>query len=400
MKIRKAVFPVAGLGTRVLPATKAMPKEMLTIVDKPLIQYVVDEAKEAGIEHFIFVTGRNKGVIEDHFDRMYELDATLAARGKKAEMEILARDQPEAGAMSFTRQQAPLGLGHAVWCARDIVGDEPFAVVLPDELVLNTPGCLKQMIEAAGKLGDKSNLIAVEEVPEHLTHQYGICGVGKRHQHGNMFEVDGMVEKPPKGTAPSNLSITGRYILQPEIFKILETQERGAGGEIQLTDAMIGLAENAKLLRRRVRRRAARLRLEGRLPARQHRLRHGARRSARRPARGDEEVSGEVAATALVAAHADQRVSRHQRKLRQLAPARSWLRPLAFGRVERLVGGFDEARTSPATASGVRLATPMLTVVTVGSSDHCWTFSRIVSATARRFGGDSPGSSTANSSPP
>ena len=165
MKIRKAVFPVAGLGTRVLPATKAMPKEMLTIVDKPLIQYVVDEAKEAGIEHFVFVTGRNKGVIEDHFDRMYELDATLAARGKKAEMEILARDQPEAGAMSFTRQQAPLGLGHAVWCARDIVGDEPFAVVLPDELVLNTPGCLKQMIEAAGKLGDKSNLIAVEEVP-------------------------------------------------------------------------------------------------------------------------------------------------------------------------------------------------------------------------------------------
>ena len=155
MKIRKAVFPVAGLGTRVLPATKAMPKEMLTIVDKPLIQYVVDEAKEAGIEHFIFVTGRNKGVIEDHFDRMFELDTTLAARGKKAEQDILARDQPEAGAMSFTRQQAPLGLGHAVWCARDIVGDEPFAVVLPDELVLNSPGCLKQMIEAAGKLGGK-----------------------------------------------------------------------------------------------------------------------------------------------------------------------------------------------------------------------------------------------------
>ena len=154
MKIRKAVFPVAGLGTRVLPATKAMPKEMLTIVDKPLIQYVVDEAKEAGIEHFIFVTGRNKGVIEDHFDRMFELDATLAARGnKKAEQDILARDQPEAGATSFTRQQAPLGLGHAVWCARDIVGDEPFAVVLPDELVLNAPGCLAQMIEAAEKLG-------------------------------------------------------------------------------------------------------------------------------------------------------------------------------------------------------------------------------------------------------
>ena len=209
MKIRKAVFPVAGLGTRVLPATKAMPKEMLTIVDKPLIQYVVDEAKEAGIEHFVFVTGRNKGVIEDHFDRMFELDATLAARGnKKAEQDILARDQPEAGAMSFTRQQAPLGLGHAVWCARDIVGDEPFAVVLPDELVLNTPGCLKQMIEAAEKLGGKSNLLAVEAVPDHLTHQYGICGVGKRHA-SNMFEVDGMVEKPPKGTAPSNLRSPG-----------------------------------------------------------------------------------------------------------------------------------------------------------------------------------------------
>jgi UTP--glucose-1-phosphate uridylyltransferase len=240
MKIRKAVFPVAGLGTRVLPATKAMPKEMLTIVDKPLIQYVVDEAKEAGIEHFIFVTGRNKGVIEDHFDRMYELDATLAARGKKAEIDILERDQPEAGAMSFTRQQAPHGLGHAVWCARDIVGDEPFAVVLPDELVLHTPGCLAQMVEAASRLADKSNLIAVEAVPDHLTDQYGICGVGKRH--GRMFEIDGMVEKPAKGTAPSNLSITGRYILQPEIFQILQTQPRGAGGEIQLTDAMIGLA--------------------------------------------------------------------------------------------------------------------------------------------------------------
>lgn len=244
MKIRKAVFPVAGLGTRVLPATKAMPKEMLTIVDKPLIQYVYDEAREAGIEHFIFVTGRNKNVIEDHFDKMFELDSTLAARGKKAEQEILAQNQPEAGAVSFTRQQAPLGLGHAVWCARDIVGDEPFAVVLPDELVLNTPGCLKQMIETASKLGEKSNVIAVEAVPDHLTHQYGICGVGKRT--GKMFEVDGMVEKPAKGTAPSNLSITGRYILQPEIFRILETQERGAGGEIQLTDAMIGLAKSQK----------------------------------------------------------------------------------------------------------------------------------------------------------
>ena len=182
MKIRKAVFPVAGLGTRVLPATKAMPKEMLTIVDRPLIQYVVDEAREAGIEHFVFVTGRNKGVIEDHFDRMFELDATLRERDKKPEMEQLARFQPEAGATSFTRQQAPLGLGHAVWCARDIVGDEPFAVVLPDELVLNTPGCLAQMIAAADKLGPKSNVIAVEAVPADETHQYGICGVGKRQR--------------------------------------------------------------------------------------------------------------------------------------------------------------------------------------------------------------------------
>jgi UTP--glucose-1-phosphate uridylyltransferase len=244
MKIRKAVFPVAGLGTRVLPATKAMPKEMLTIVDKPLIQYVVDEAREAGIEYFVFVTGRNKGMIEDHFDRQFELDVTLEKRNKKNEMEILARDQPEAGAMSFTRQQAPHGLGHAVWCARDIVGNEPFAVVLPDELVLNTPGCLKQMIQAAEKLGDKANVIAVEEVPADKTHQYGICGVGKRD--GKVFEIDGMVEKPAPGTAPSNLSISGRYILQPEIFHILATQERGAGGEIQLTDAMIGLSKTQK----------------------------------------------------------------------------------------------------------------------------------------------------------
>jgi UTP--glucose-1-phosphate uridylyltransferase len=183
-------------------------------------------------------------MIEDHFDRQFELDATLKSRHKNLEIEILARDQPEAGAMSFTRQQAPLGLGHAVWCARDIVGNEPFAVVLPDELVLNTPGCLAQMIAAAEKLGDKSNVVAVEEVPDHLTHNYGICGIGKRD--GKIFEIDGMVEKPPKGTAPSNRSISGRYILQPEIFKILATQERGAGGEIQLTDAMIGLSKTQK----------------------------------------------------------------------------------------------------------------------------------------------------------
>src|ERR1700754_3742667 len=245
MKIRKAVFPVAGLGTRFLPATKAMPKEMLTVVDRPLIQHVVDEALEAGIEHLVFVTGRNKGVIEDHFDRPYELEDTLKERNKLKEMDILERDQPEAGSTSFTRQQAPLGLGHAVWCARDIVGNEPFAVLLPDELVLNAPGCLAQMIAAASSLGDKSNLLAVQEVPVDQTHNYGICGVGKRLAKG-VFEVDGMVEKPAKGKAPSNFSITGRYILQPEIFKILEKQERGAGGEIQLTDAMIGLAKTQK----------------------------------------------------------------------------------------------------------------------------------------------------------
>jgi len=244
MKIRKAVFPVAGLGTRVLPATKAMPKEMLTIVDRPLIQYVVDEAREAGIEHFVFVTGRNKGVIEDHFDHMFEMDSTLAARGKKAEQAVLEQFQLDAGATSFTRQQAPLGLGPAVWCARDIVGNEPFAVVLPDELVLNTPGVLKQMIAAAEALGDKANLIAVEAVPENMTHMYGVVSVGERN--GKVFAIDGMVEKPPQGTAPSNLSITGRYILQPEIFKILETQEKGAGGEIQLTDAMKTLAQQQK----------------------------------------------------------------------------------------------------------------------------------------------------------
>jgi len=242
-RVRKAVFPVAGLGTRFLPVTKAMPKEMLPVVDKPLIQYAFEEATAAGIEECYFVTGRAKNAIEDHFDTASELETTLRERGKDDLLNELEAIVPTPGRIAYTRQQRPLGLGHAVWCARDIVGDEPFAVVLPDELVLNTPGCLAQMIEAAGKLGDKSNLIAVEEVPAHLTHQYGICGVGNRHPDGNMFEVEGMVEKPAKGTAPSNLSITGRYILQPEIFRILETQERGAGGEIQLTDAMIGLSK-------------------------------------------------------------------------------------------------------------------------------------------------------------
>ena len=241
MKIRKAVFPVAGLGTRVLPATKAMPKEMLTIVDKPLIQYVVDEAKEAGIEHFVFVTGRNKGVIEDHFDRMFELDTTLAARGKKAEQEILAQNQPGAGAMSFTRQQAPLGLGHAVWCAREIVGDEPFAVLLPDMVTKSGPRggrCLSHCVDAYVQHG--GNVVAVEEVAPAETHKYGIVAVGA--DDGRAFEITGMVEKPKPGTAPSNFIISGRYILQPEIFEILSRIGKGAGGEIQLTDGMIELA--------------------------------------------------------------------------------------------------------------------------------------------------------------
>jgi UTP--glucose-1-phosphate uridylyltransferase len=242
--IRKAVFPVAGLGTRFLPATKAMPKEMLTVVDRPLIQHVVDEARAAGIEHFIFVTGRNKGVIEDHFDLQYELQRTLEERGnKQAELSVLSEAQPAAGATSFTRQQAPLGLGHAVWCARDIVGDEPFAVLLPDMLIKGEKSCLAQMVDAYGDLGANANLLAVEEVPHDQTHMYGIVGIGK--QKGKAFEITEMVEKPPRGKAPSNLIITGRYILQPEIFGILENQQSGAGGEIQLTDAMITLSKTA-----------------------------------------------------------------------------------------------------------------------------------------------------------
>jgi UTP--glucose-1-phosphate uridylyltransferase len=239
--VRKAIFPVAGLGTRFLPATKAMPKEMLTVVDRPLIQHVVDEAREAGIEHLIFVTGRNKSVIEDHFDRQFELEVTLTERNKTSELASLAKDTPGAGATSFTRQQAPLGLGHAVWCAREIVGNEPFAVVLPDVLVQNEPGCLKQMIEAYGKQKDQANLIAVEEVPMDRVHMYGIVGVEKGS--GQTLPITQMVEKPKREDAPSNLSITGRYILQPEIFDILENQQKGAGGEIQLTDAMIRLSK-------------------------------------------------------------------------------------------------------------------------------------------------------------
>src|SRR5258706_3408131 len=240
--IRKAVFPVAGLGTRFLPATKAIPKEMLTVVDRPVIQLVVDEARAAGIEHFVFVTGRNKGAIEDHFDIAPELEQALRERGKTAELEQLARDLPTAGMTSFTRQQAPLGLGHAVWCARDLVGNEPFAVLLPDVVVKHSPGCLAQMIETASALDDKANVIAVEEVPMSRVHMYGVVGVGERR--GNAFAITRMAEKPPRDKAPSNLTITGRYILQPEIFAVLEKQERGAGGEIQLTDAMIELAKS------------------------------------------------------------------------------------------------------------------------------------------------------------
>jgi len=238
--IRKAIFPVAGLGTRFLPATKAMPKEMLPVVDRPLIQHVVDEAREAGIEHFIFVTGRNKAVIEDHFDRQFELEMTLRDRNRTADLDLLSRDLPGPGTTSFIRQQLPMGLGHAVWCAREVVGNEPFALLLPDVLVQHKPGCLAQMIEAYRAAKEQSNIVAVEEVPRDRIDQYGVVGVGKAKGKG--FEITEMVEKPPREKAPSNLIITGRYILQPEIFALLEKQKGGAGGEIQITDAMIKLA--------------------------------------------------------------------------------------------------------------------------------------------------------------
>ena len=239
--IRKAIFPVAGLGTRFLPATKAMPKEMLPVVDRPLIQHVVDEAREAGIEHFIFVTGRNKAVIEDHFDRQFELELTLKERNRLADLKLLSTDLPEPGTASFTRQQSPLGLGHAVWCARELVGREPFALLLPDVLVQHKPGCLKQMIDAYNAAEQDANVIAVEEVPMDRISAYGVVGVGKAK--GKTFAITDMVEKPPREKAPSNLIITGRYILQPEIFDVLANQGTGAGGEIQLTDAMIELAK-------------------------------------------------------------------------------------------------------------------------------------------------------------
>jgi len=230
--VRKAIFPVAGLGTRFLPATKAMPKEMLTVVDKPLIQYAVEEALEAGIEQIIFVTGRGKGALEDHFDVSYELEDTMRARGKSLDAIEGIRMQP--GSPVYVRQQEPLGLGHAVWCAREIVGNEPFAVLLPDELMVG--GFMRQMVEAYGRVG--GNVVGALEVPDSETDKYGIISPGT--DDGRLVEVQALVEKP-KGKAPSNLMIPGRYILQPEVMKILDAHETGAGGEIQLTDAMAQL---------------------------------------------------------------------------------------------------------------------------------------------------------------
>jgi len=235
--VRKAVFPVAGLGTRFLPATKSIPKEMLTIVDRPLIQYSVEEAKSAGIEEFIFVTGRNKTAIEDHFDKAYELERTLEERNKTDRLEALHAWLPSAGTVITTRQQEPLGLGHAVWCARNIVGDEPFAVLLPDEIVQNSVPCLKQLMDVYNETG--GNVIGIFEVPREHTSRYGILDVGE--DDGTRVEVKGLVEKPDPSEAPSNLSIQGRYILSPRVFDHLAQFERGAGNEIQLTDAMAKL---------------------------------------------------------------------------------------------------------------------------------------------------------------
>lgn len=237
-KVRKAVLPVAGLGTRFLPATKVVPKEMLPVVDKPIIQYVVDEAIEAGIEHFVFVTGRNKNVIEDYFDIQYELESTLKARNKNAELSLLSSLLPTAGTSTFTRQQEPHGLGHAVWCAREIVGQDPFALILPDMVMDSSVPCLKGMMDVYEVAG--GNVVSVEECDPEQAHKYGIVGVGETV--GNGFKITEMVEKPEKGTAPSNYFINGRYILQPEIFPILGKTERGAGNEIQLTDGMLTLA--------------------------------------------------------------------------------------------------------------------------------------------------------------
>ena len=239
--IRKAVLPVAGLGTRFLPATKAIPKEMITIIDKPLLQYAIEEAAAAGIEEFILVTGRGKSAIEDHFDHAYELEETLAKRGKDDALTALKTGLPEAGRFSYTRQMQPLGLGHAIWCARAIVGDEPFAILLPDELLHSKPGCLSQMVDVWTKTG--GNLVAVMDVPREETSKYGILDVGA--DDGSLAEVTGLVEKPAPEDAPSTLSMIGRYILQPDVFDHLSKFETGAGGEIQLTDAMAKLIGTA-----------------------------------------------------------------------------------------------------------------------------------------------------------
>ena len=234
-RVRKAVFPVAGLGTRLLPATKSIPKEMITVVDRPLIQYAIDEAREAGIEQMIFVTGRGKAALDDYFDIGFELETTMRERRKS--LDILAPSRSGFGEIVSVRQQQPLGLGHAVWCARDIVGDEPFAVLLPDELMWGKPNCLAQMVEAYGEVG--GNLVAALEVPDSETHKYGVIDPGSTD--GRLTEVRGMVEKPAPGTAPSNLMLPGRYILQPQVMHELDAQETGAGGEIQLTDAIAKL---------------------------------------------------------------------------------------------------------------------------------------------------------------
>ena len=239
--IRKAVFPAGGLGTRFLPATKAMPKEMLTVVDKPLIQYAVEEARAAGIEEFIFVTGRGKATIEDHFDHSPELNEALAARGKNAEIDAIAAWMPGPGQVAYTRQPEPLGLGHAVWCARHLVGDEPFAVLLPDDLVLSETPCLGQLVETYADTG--GNVVAVMEVPREHTASYGVLDVGA--DDGRLAEVVGLVEKPEPADAPSTLSIIGRYVLMPQVFEHLERHQRGAGGEIQLTDALAAMIGSA-----------------------------------------------------------------------------------------------------------------------------------------------------------
>lgn len=241
-RVRTAVFPVAGLGTRFLPATKAMPKEMLTVVDRPVIQYAVDEAREAGIEHFVFITGRNKGVIEDHFDRQFELEQTLEERGKTEELDVLRAELPQAGQISFTRQQQPLGLGHAVWCARELVHNQPFALLLPDMIFKGQPGVLAQMMTAYEKHG--GNIIAVEEVAPAEVFRYGVVGRGDGPDTD--FAITQMVEKPKPEDAPSNLTISGRYILQPEIFPLLGRGLKGAGNEIQLTDGMQALMDSQR----------------------------------------------------------------------------------------------------------------------------------------------------------